>query len=159
MAAPEARLVEDEHAGSPALVVVAYQIRPEIEDEFLRALRLVGRVRRRTGATDWSVYRDADKPYRFVETFVLSSWDEHMRQHQRRTVTDFELQQELHRFLVDGYGADGEALRRAARAADAVLAALSPKRHGGSGSHASPAVRTVASPAEPAVPVSGTDSG
>ena len=102
MAAPEARLVEDGDAGGPALVVVAYQIRPEVEDEFLRALRLVGRVRRRTGATDWSVYRDADKPYRFVETFVLSSWDEHMRQHQRRTVTDFVLQQELHQYLLDG---------------------------------------------------------
>ena len=102
MAAPEARLVDDEDAGSPALVVVAYQVRPEAEDEFLRALRLVGRVRRRTGATDWSVYRDADKPHRFIETFVLPSWDEHMRQHQRRTVTDLELQRELHQFLQDG---------------------------------------------------------
>jgi len=102
MAAPEARLVDDEDSGSPALVVVAYQVRPEVEDEFLRALRLVGRVRRRTGATDWSVYRDADRPHRFIETFVLATWDEHMRQHQRRTVTDLELQQELHQFLQDG---------------------------------------------------------
>ena len=102
MAAPEARLVEDEDAGSPALVVVAYTIRPEAEDEFLRALRLVGRVRRRTGATDWSVYRDADKPHRFIETFVLPTWDEHMRQHQRRTVTDLELQQELRQYLQAG---------------------------------------------------------
>jgi MFS family permease len=99
MAAPEARLVEGDNADSPALVVVAYEIREELEDDFLRALRLVGRVRRRTGATGWSVYRDADKPYRFIETFVLPSWDEHMRQHQRRTVTDFGLQQELVQFL------------------------------------------------------------
>ena len=80
----------------------AYEVRPEAEDEFLRALRLVGRVRRRTGATDWSVYRDADKPHRFVETFVLPSWDEHLRQHQRRTVTDFELQQDLRQYLRPG---------------------------------------------------------
>jgi hypothetical protein len=48
------------------------------------------------------VYRDADKPHRFIETFVLPTWDEHMRQHQRRTVTDLELQEELHQFLQEG---------------------------------------------------------
>jgi hypothetical protein len=102
MAAPEARLIEDGDADSPALVVVSYEIRPESEDDFLRALRLVSRARRRTGATDWSVYRDADKSYRFIETFVLPSWDEHMRQHLRRTVTDFELQEDLRQYLRPG---------------------------------------------------------
>ena len=95
MAAPEARLVEDDDADSPVLVVVSYEVRPEAEDDFLRALRLVGRARRRTGATDWSVYRDADKPYRFIESFVLPSWDEHLRQHLRRTVTDLGLQEDV----------------------------------------------------------------
>ena len=66
-----------------------------VEDDFLRALRLVGRARRRTGAMSWSVYRDADRAHRFIETFVLPSWDEHMRQHQRRTVTDLELQEDV----------------------------------------------------------------
>ncbi len=102
LAAPEARLVPSEDADSPALVVVAYEVREDAEDDFLRALRLVGRVRRRTGASDWSVYRDADKPYRFVETFVLPSWDEHLRQHQRRTVTDQVLQEDLQRYLREG---------------------------------------------------------
>ena len=102
LAAPEALLVEDHEAGSPTLVVVAYEVLPEVEEDFLRALRLVGRGRRRTGATDWSVYRDADKSHRFIETFVLPTWDEHMRQHRRRTVTDFELQQDVQRFLRPG---------------------------------------------------------
>jgi len=102
MAAPEARLVAGDDVGSPALVVVAYEVRPEAEDDFLRALRLVGRARRRTGAVDWSVYRDADKPHRFIETFVLPSWEEHMRQHQRRTVTDLELQEDVWRYLRPG---------------------------------------------------------
>jgi hypothetical protein len=102
MAAPEARLVVGDEAGSPVLVVVAYEIRPESEDDFLRALRLVGRARRRTGATDWSVYRDADRDHRYIETFVLPSWDEHMRQHQRRTVTDLELQEDVWEYLQPG---------------------------------------------------------
>jgi len=102
MAAPEARLVAGQDADSPALVVVAYEVREDAEDDFLRALRLVGRVRRRTGATDWSVYRDADKPRRFIETFVLPSWQEHLRQHQRRTVTDLELQEDVRQYLRPG---------------------------------------------------------
>ncbi len=99
MAAPEAGLVAGDETSSPVLVVVSYEVRPESEDDFLRALRLVGRARRRTGATDWSVYRDADRENRYIETFVLPSWDEHMRQHQRRTVTDLELQEDVWAYL------------------------------------------------------------
>ncbi len=50
----------------------------------------------------WSYYRDADHAHRFIESFVLTSWDEHMRQHQRRTVTDAELQAALHEYLREG---------------------------------------------------------
>jgi hypothetical protein len=102
MAQPEAELVGEEDADSPALVVVAYEVREDAEEEFLHALRLVGRARRRTGATDWSVYRDADRDHRYIETFVLASWNEHVRQHQRRTVTDFELQEDLRQYLKPG---------------------------------------------------------
>jgi MFS family permease len=101
MAAPEGRLVGDD-TSSPALVVVAYEVRPDSEDDFLRALRLVGRARRRTGAMSWSVYRDADRAHRFIETYVLPSWDEHMRQHQRRTMTDLELQEDVWQYLRPG---------------------------------------------------------
>ena len=36
---------------------------------------------------------------------MLSSWDEHVRQHQRRTVTDFELQEDVRRYLKPGTSA------------------------------------------------------
>ena len=48
----------------------------------------VGRARRRTGAVRWSVYRDAERPERFIEMFIVPTWQEHVRQHERRTVTD-----------------------------------------------------------------------
>jgi MFS family permease len=102
MSAPEASVIGAEDADSPALVVVAYEVQEDAEEDFLLALRLVGRARRRTGATDWSVYRDADRDHRYIETFVLPSWDEHVRQHQRRTITDFELQEDLRRYLKPG---------------------------------------------------------
>jgi len=48
------------------------------------------------------VYRDADRAHRFIESFVLPSWSEHMRQHQRRTVTDLELQEAAWQYLRPG---------------------------------------------------------
>ncbi len=87
MAAPEVRLpIED--PDTPVLVLVAYEVRPDREDEFLQHVRRLGRSRRRTGATSWSVYEDADRPHRFLETYVVPSWEEHMRQHARWTVAD-----------------------------------------------------------------------
>jgi hypothetical protein len=45
--------------------------------------------RRRTGATRWALYRDGDRPDRFVEVFSVPSWEEHLRQHSGRlTATD-----------------------------------------------------------------------
>ena len=102
LAHTDGSLVGDEDAANPALVLVGYDVRPDCEDAFLRALREVGRVRRRTGAVTWSVYRDADRPHRFMESFVLPSWDEHLRQHQRRTVSDAGVQDGLRQYLLQG---------------------------------------------------------
>jgi hypothetical protein len=47
----------------------------------------------------WAVYRDAERPDHFIETFIAPSWDEHLRQHERRTATDRQLQDDLRPFL------------------------------------------------------------
>jgi MFS family permease len=98
MQAPEMRLMPEEASG-PAFVMISYDVRPQMEEAFQVALRRVGGARRRTGAVRWSVYRDANRPERFVETFVVPSWNEHMRQHGRRTVADASLQEGLRSFL------------------------------------------------------------
>jgi hypothetical protein len=41
--------------------------------------------RRRTGANSWRAWQDATDPGRILEQFVVSSWAEHERQHQRVT--------------------------------------------------------------------------
>jgi hypothetical protein len=50
-------------------------------------MRVVERHRRRTGAYQWGLYRDLADPDRFLESFVVDSWAEHLRQHQRGTAT------------------------------------------------------------------------
>jgi hypothetical protein len=52
------------------------------------------RSRRRTGATRWELYRDADRPDRFIELFRVGSWEEHERQHVGRlTAADQEVEE------------------------------------------------------------------
>ena len=70
----------------PVLVTVMYEVPGDDVDAFTEAMRLVERHRRRTGAFRWGLYRDLATPHRFIETFTVESWGEHLRQHRRTTV-------------------------------------------------------------------------
>jgi MFS family permease len=82
---PEARLAFDpEPDTGPVMVTVEYTVAPEREAAFLAAMDRLRRSRRRTGASRWELYRDGDRPDRFVELFSVPSWEEHVRQHEGR---------------------------------------------------------------------------
>jgi MFS family permease len=70
-------------AGTPVVVATTWVIDPEDTDAFLAAVRELRRARFRTGAKRWSLYRDADRPYRITEFFVVADWEEHLAQHAR----------------------------------------------------------------------------
>jgi MFS family permease len=73
----------------PVLVMSTFSVPPANAEDFIAAMKRVQASRRRTGAIRWSLYRDAADPQRFVETFLVPSWDEHLRQHRERlTATD-----------------------------------------------------------------------
>jgi hypothetical protein len=66
---------------------------PENHAEFRDVMQVVGRSRRRTGAERWSLYQDAAEPNRFVENYLMDSWEEHLRQHrERQTRRDEEIE-------------------------------------------------------------------
>jgi len=81
--------------GGPVLVTVEYHVNPERLSEFIKAMRQYGRVRRRDGASRWGICRDLEISDRYLETFVVSSWAEHLRQHDRLTRADSELEERL----------------------------------------------------------------
>lgn len=56
----------------------------------MTALQRTRYSRRRTGATMWRAWQDSDDPGRILEQFVVASWDEHLRQHERVTKRDQE---------------------------------------------------------------------
>jgi MFS family permease len=78
----------------PVLVTVEYRISPQDREAFLLALEKVGSERCRDGAYRWGVYEDTSERGRFVETWVVASWIEHLRQHERVTNAD-RLQEEV----------------------------------------------------------------
>jgi len=82
----------------PVLVTVEYEVEPNKADEFLEALHKFARVRRRDGASRWGVYRDTEHPTQYVETFIVESWAEHLRQHERLTRGDRDLEENVGRF-------------------------------------------------------------
>jgi predicted MFS family arabinose efflux permease len=72
----------------PVLVTVEYFIDPARAEEFARAMQDVKRILRRDGATRWGLFADTAQPGRYLETFLVESWAEHMRQHARVTNED-----------------------------------------------------------------------
>lgn len=79
----------------PALVTVEYDVEPEHQARFLQAIHKYERIRRRDGAYQWGIFRDLESPNRYVETFLVDSWAEHMRQHERSTHADREVEERV----------------------------------------------------------------
>jgi MFS family permease len=78
-----------------ALVTVEYRVRPAHGEPFLRAMQQYERIRRRDGASWWGIFRDLENEYVYVETFLVASWVEHLRQHERFTRADRHIEAQI----------------------------------------------------------------
>jgi hypothetical protein len=58
----------------------------------------LGYERRRNGAYGWGVFEDSAIEGRMLETFLVESWLEHLRQHERVTQEDRVLQELVNQF-------------------------------------------------------------
>jgi quinol monooxygenase YgiN len=86
----------------PVRVEVEYRIDPSQADAFTLAIRDLEPIRRRDGAVHWAVYQDPGEKGRYVESFVVESWVEHLRQHERMSVSDRAVQERIRQFHVAG---------------------------------------------------------
>jgi hypothetical protein len=75
--------------GAGLLVGVVYN-----RAAFLAVMHRLSGERRRNGAYGWGITEDAADPERLVEWFTVESWAEHLRQHQRVSHADADLQAE-----------------------------------------------------------------
>jgi MFS family permease/quinol monooxygenase YgiN len=92
----------------PVMVTVEYRIDPARVAEFTLEMQRLRRIRRRDGAISWSLYEDSADPGLMMEVFVVESWLEHLRQHERVTHADHAVQDEIARFHL---GPDGPVVR------------------------------------------------
>lgn len=72
----------------PVLVSVEYPVDPARLGAFEEAMADLRRRRRRSGAYYWELFVDSADPHRHIEVFMVDSWAEHMRQHDRVTELD-----------------------------------------------------------------------
>jgi predicted MFS family arabinose efflux permease len=86
----------------PVLLTVEYAIRAQDRVAFLQAIAKLEPERRRDGAYAWGVFEDAADTGRIVETFLVDSWLEHLRQHERVTEADRLVEEAVQRFQLDG---------------------------------------------------------
>jgi Transmembrane secretion effector len=82
------------------LVTVEYKIDPENRASFLNALMMLADQRRRDGAFQWGIFEDSTDSGRFVETFLIESWIEHLRQHERVTEEGRMIQDSVNAFHI-----------------------------------------------------------
>ena len=90
-----------EQDAGPVLVTVEYRVADTHRAELLAALAQLEHERRRDGAYSWYVFQDTAHPQRILETFLVDSWLEHMRQHRRVTVADRTLQERIRRLTLE----------------------------------------------------------
>jgi predicted MFS family arabinose efflux permease len=86
--APALAAGEGTTPGGPVMISVEYRVREEQREAFLAELYDARFSRRRTGASAWRMWRDSADTERFVEQFVVASWQEHLRQHERVSARD-----------------------------------------------------------------------
>jgi hypothetical protein len=91
-------VTEPEPEHGPVLITVEYRIDPQRKAEFAPLMLELGRFRRRDGAMDWGLYEDVAERGRYLETFVVESWGEHLRQHERTTVADRQILERVNAF-------------------------------------------------------------
>ena len=100
-AAPVLAETPEDDSG-PVLVTIDYRVDLAHRAEFVTAMQAVREMRRRNGAYFWELFHDSADPARFIECFMDESWLEHLRQHERVSVADREIQRRAKQYMVEG---------------------------------------------------------
>jgi hypothetical protein len=92
----------------PIVVTIEYEVSRERRDAFLALMKELGRVRRRNGATRWSIQQDIDRPEIWIERILSPTWSDHLRRLDRYTVVDRQLVARAEVFRIQ----NGRSVRR-----------------------------------------------
>ncbi|HET9237484.1 MAG TPA: MFS transporter [Oligoflexus sp.] len=84
----------------PIEVRISYHVPPDKKEVFLAALYELRNVRLRDGGYDWNVLCTPHQPDIYEEVFWISTWADHLLQHERLTKADEDIYQRVQSFHV-----------------------------------------------------------
>ena len=80
--------IEPHMSDGPVSIVIDFHVDPENYNAFVHAIHELRDIRLRDGAMRWGVFQDVDDLHRVSETFIMESWIDYLRQHERFTTSD-----------------------------------------------------------------------
>jgi MFS family permease len=85
----------------PVVITIEYKVSRDQAQNFLDLINELGRIRRRNGATRWSVQQDIDRPTCWIERIHCPTWLDHLRRLDRYTAADRVLVEQVETFRTD----------------------------------------------------------
>jgi predicted MFS family arabinose efflux permease len=99
VASPSLSIGEHIHPDDgPVLILIEYRLNGEDVDDFLTTMAELRIVRRRLGGTRWGVFQDVTTHGKFVETFLVPSWQGYLAQRAHYTRGDREVEKRAFAF-------------------------------------------------------------
>lgn len=95
---PHSAIQEPAPSDGPVLITIEYHIDPSEAAAFKAAMFHLRETRLRDGAFRCSLFADMSDPGHYRETFLVGSWAEHLRQHERATMEDQRIEQAVQSF-------------------------------------------------------------
>ncbi len=89
---------EPKHDQGPIMITVEYHVKRENHQPFIEHIQELRRIRLREGAFYWSLFHDIEHHHRFVECFMVESWLEHLRYHERVSISDRKVQAKINAY-------------------------------------------------------------
>ncbi len=93
---------EPEAERGPVYITVEYRVEPAKAAAFRKAMAQLSATRKASGTLFWNLFEHAAEPHRYIETNIVGSWGEHLRQRARQTAETRALEAEVRASLVEG---------------------------------------------------------
>lgn len=84
------------------MVTIEYTVAFDELKKFHRLLVQLQKIRKWDGAYFWELFEDTARSGHFIECFMVESWLEHLRQHDRVSISDMALQEQIGNCLIAG---------------------------------------------------------
>jgi hypothetical protein len=93
----------------PIVIEIDYRVPLELARDYYAAMLVLRRARLRSGAFDWSLSRDIAEPELWTERYHCPTWGDYLRQRDRATQADREIEQQAAAYHI---GFEGRRVRR-----------------------------------------------